>query len=34
MRRGEIEVAGVSRRFLVYPREAQSLRDLLVARGR
>jgi ABC-type polysaccharide/polyol phosphate transport system ATPase subunit len=34
MRPGEIEVAGVSRRFLVYPREAQSLRDLLVARGR
>jgi ABC-type polysaccharide/polyol phosphate transport system ATPase subunit len=34
MRRGEIEVAGVSRRFRVYPREAQSLRDLVVARGR
>ena len=34
MRRGEIEVADVSRRFRVYPREAQSLRELLVVRGR
>ncbi len=34
MRTGEIHVENVSRRFRVYPREARSLRDLLVARGR
>ena len=34
MHTGEIHVENVSRRFRVYPREARSLRDLLVARGR
>jgi len=34
VRTGEIHVENVSRRFRVYPREARSLRDLLVARGR
>jgi ABC-type polysaccharide/polyol phosphate transport system ATPase subunit len=29
-----VHVSGVSRRFRVYPRDARSLRDLLVARGR
>jgi ABC-type polysaccharide/polyol phosphate transport system ATPase subunit len=34
MQRGEIDVENVSRRFRVYARDARSLRDLLVARGR
>jgi ABC-type polysaccharide/polyol phosphate transport system ATPase subunit len=31
---GEIRVAGVTRRFKVYPREARRLKDLVVARAR
>jgi ABC-type polysaccharide/polyol phosphate transport system ATPase subunit len=34
IRRGEIDVANVSRRFKVYPRESRRLKDLVVARGR